>query len=286
MRIPNKVEDDFAKKLNEYFDVIEDAYLQNMKPALTTTEVNVMLQDGSVTKSMTFDPQSVIRFYRSFLKDLKNWEVGNIQETTGELNRIYCQISADLDIYVIKGFFGIQYNILPYYKPDKQVIQIQKELIDLSANNTSQLESVANIGNNTIKQELKNMELDDLKFEDLFETLLENQDLMSELEDKIKNVEKLYPELEGAEKKNTSLIYELENLIMKVYQVTPILIDYNRLMQGEEGIIVYFDVEPRVDAIAKRSPNKTVNFSRMTPPTKQRIGELFKEISTALNNQR
>ncbi|HVE37953.1 MAG TPA: hypothetical protein VNA18_07155 [Nitrososphaeraceae archaeon] len=286
MRIPNKVEDDFAKKLNEYFVVIEDAYLQSMKPALTTTEVNVMLQDGSVTKSMTFDPQSVIGFYRSFLKDLKNWEVGNIQETTGELNRIYCQISADLDIYVIKGFFGIQYNILPYYKPDKQVIQIQKELIDLSTNNSSQLESVANTGNNTIKQELKNMELDDLKFEDLFEILLDNQDLMSKLEDKIKNVEKLYPELEGADKKNTSLIYELENLIMKVYQVTPILIDYNRLMQGEEGIIVYFDIEPKVDAKAKRSPNKTVNFSRMTPPTKQRIGELFKEISTALNNQR
>ena len=286
MRIPNKVEDDFAKKLNEYFDVIEDAYLQSMKPALTTTEVNVMLQDGSVTKSMTFDPQLVIGFYRSFLKDLKSWEIGNIQETMGELNRIYCQISADLDIYVIKGFFGIQYNLLPYYKPDKQVIQIRKELIDLSANNSSQLESVANIGNNTIKQELKNMELDGLKFEDLFETLLENQDLMSELEDKIKNVEKLYPELEGAEKKNTSLIYELENLIMKVYQVTPILIDYNRLMQGEEGIIVYFDIEPKVDAKAKKSPNKTVNFSRMTPPTKQRIGELFKEISTALNNQR
>lgn len=286
MRIPNKVEDDFAKKLNEYFVVIEDAYLQSMKPALTTTEVNVMLQDGSVTQSVTFDPQSVIGFYRSFLKDLKNWEVGNIQETTGELNRIYCQISADLDIYVIKGFFGIQYNILPYYKPDKQVIQIQKELIDLSANNSSQLESVANIGNNKIKQELKNMELDDLKFEDLFERLLENQDLMSKLEDKIKNVEKLYPELEGAEKKNTSLIYELENLIMKVYQVTPILIDYNRLMQGEEGIIVYFDIEPKVDAKAKRSPNKTVNFSRMTLTIKQRIGELFKEISTALNNQR
>ncbi len=92
--------------------------------------------------------------------------------------------------------------------------------------------------------------------------------------------------MEGAEKKNTSLIYELENLIMKVYQVTPILIDYNRLMQGEEGIIVYFDVEPRVDAKAKRSTNKTVNFSRMTPPTKQRIGELFKEITTALHNQR
>ena len=148
MRIPNKVEDDFAKKLNEDFVIIEDAYLQSMKPSITTTEVNVMHQDGSVTKSMTFDLQSVIGFYRSFLKDLKNWEVGNIQETTGELNRIYCQISADLDIYVIKGFFGIQYNILPYYKPDKQVIQIQKELFDLPNNSSSQLESVFNSSGN------------------------------------------------------------------------------------------------------------------------------------------
>ena len=71
MRIPNKVEDDFAKKLNESFVEIEDFYLQSMKPSLTTTDVNVMLQDGSVTQSVTFDPQSVMRFYRSFLKELK-----------------------------------------------------------------------------------------------------------------------------------------------------------------------------------------------------------------------
>jgi hypothetical protein len=285
MRIPNTADDDFAKKINQYFVEIEDVYLQSMKPSLTTTEVNVMLQDGSVTKSVTFDPQSVIGFYRSFLKDLKNWDVGDIQETTGELNRIYCQISATLDNFVIKGFFGIQYNILPYYKPDKQVIQLQKELFTLSTNNSSQLESVANIGNNTIRQELKNLALDDLEFVDLFERLLENQDLISKLEDKIKNVEKLYPELEGAEKKKNSLIYELENLIIKVYQVSPILIDYNKLMQGEEGIIVYFDIEPRVDTKAKKSSIKTVDFSRMKPPTKKRISELFKEIGPALNNQ-
>ena len=286
MRIPNNADNDFAKKLNQYFAEIEDAYLQSMKHSLTTTEVNVMLQDGSVTKSETFDPQLVLRFYRSFLKDLKNWEIGDIQETTGELNRIYCQISANLDGYVIKGFFGIQYNILPYYKPDKQVIQIQKELFDLSTNNSSQLESVANIGNNTIKQELKNMALDDLKFEDLFEKLLENQDLINKLEDKIRKVEKIYPELEGAEKKRSSLIYELDNLVIKVYQVTPILIDYNKLMQGEEGLIVYFDIEPGVDPKAKKSSNKTVDLLRIKPPIKKKIGELFKEIGPALKNQK
>ncbi|HJR85287.1 MAG TPA: hypothetical protein VJ772_07975 [Nitrososphaeraceae archaeon] len=286
MRIPNKVEDDFAKKLNESFVEIEDFYLQSMKPSLTTTDVNVMLQDGSVTQSVTFDPQSVMRFYRSFLKELKKWDIGEIQETTGELNRIYCQISANLDDYVIKGYFGIQYHILPYYKPDKQVIQLQKELIDLATNSSSQLESVANLGNNTIKQELKNMALDDLEFEDLFEKLLDNQDLIGKLEHKIKKIEKSYPELEGAEKKRNSLFYELENLIIKVYQVSPILIDYNKLMQGEEGIVVYFDIEPNVDAKAKKSSSKTVDFSRMKPPTRKKIGELFKEISSALRNKR
>ena len=286
MRIPNNSDNDFARKLNQYFAEIEDVYLQTIKAPLTTTEVNVMLQDGSVTKSETFDPQLVLGYYRSFLKDLKNWEISDIQETTGELNRIYCQISAKLDGYIIKGYFGIQYNILPYYKPDKQVIQIQKELFDLSVNNSSQLESVANIGNNTIKQELKNMALDDLEFGDLFEKLLENQDLISKLEDKIRNVEKIYPELEGAEKKRNSLIYELDNLVINLYQVTPILIDYNKLMQGEEGLIVYFDIEPGVEPKAKKGSNKTVDFSRMKPPLKKKIGQLFKEISPALKNQK
>jgi hypothetical protein len=286
MRIPNNADNDFAKKLNQYFAEIEDVYLQSMKTSLTTTEVNVMLQDGSVTKSETFDPQLVLGYYRSFLKDLKNWEISDVQETTGELNRIYCQISANLDGYVIKGYFGIQYNILPYYKPDKQVIQIQKELFDLATNNSSQLESVANIGNNTIKQELKNMALDNLEFGDLFEKLLENQDLISKLEDKIRKIEKIYPELEGAEKKRNSLIYDLDNLVMKVYQVTPILIDYNKLMQGEEGLIVYFDIEPVVDPKTKKSSNRTIDFSRMMPPIKKKIAELFKEIGPALKNKK
>ena len=285
MRIPNRDNDGFAKVLNAHFVNIENAYLCSMKPILTTTEINVMLQDGSVTKSSTFDPQSIIQFYRSFLKDLRNWEVGDIQETTGELNRIYCQISANLDNYTIKGFFGIQFNILPYYKADKQVIQIQKELLDLSTENSTLLESVANIGNQTIKQELKNMSLDDLEFGDLFERLLENQELIGNLEEKMKNIERKYPQLEGAEKKRNSLIYELNDLIIKVYQVSPILIDYNRLMQGEEGIIVYFDIEPKVDPKGKNS-SKLVNLARMKAPVKKQISDLFKEISSILSKKR
>jgi hypothetical protein len=50
-----------------------------------------------------------------------------------------------------------------------------------------------------------------------------NQELIVRLEDKIKNVERLYPELDGAEKKKNSLILGLDNLIIKLYQISPTL---------------------------------------------------------------
>lgn len=281
MRIPNNESDNFSKKLNDYFVEIENFYQQSLMPCLAMREVNVMLQDGSVTKSSTFDPKLVLGYYRTFLKGLKNWEVSDIQETTGESNRIYCQIFSSQDNYTIKGYFGIQFNILPYYKLDKQVIQIQKKLFDLSIKNSTVMDSVANIGNNTIKQELKNMALDDLKFEDLFEKILENQQLIVNLEDKIKKIERSYPELDKAEEMKNSMILELENLVIKLYQISPNLIDYNRLMQGEEGIIVYFDIGTKANLKGKNS-NKVINFAQMKPDTKARISELFEEIISGL----
>ena len=281
MRIPNNESDNFSKKLNDYFVEIENFYQQSLMPCLAMREVNVMLQDGSVTKSSTFDPKLVLGYYRTFLKGLKNWEVSDIQETSGESNRIYCQIFTDQVNYTIKGFFGIQFNILPYYKLDKQVIQIQKKLFDLSIKNSTVMDSVANIGNNTIKQELKNMALDDLKFEDLFEKILENQELIVNLEDKIKKIERSYPELDKAEEMKNSMILELENLVIKLYQISPNLIDYNRLMQGEEGIIVYFDIGTEANMKGKNS-SKVINFAQMKPQTKARISELFEEIISGL----
>lgn len=281
MRIPNNESDNFSKKLNDYFVEIENFYQQSLMPCLAMREVNVMLQDGSVTKSSTFDPKLVLGYYRTFLKGLKNWEVSDIQETTGESNRIYCQIFSSQDNYTIKGYFGIQFNILPYYKLDKQVIQIQKKLFDLSIKNSTVMDSVANIGNNTIKQELKNMALDDLKFEDLFEKILENQELIVNLEDKIKKIERSYPELDKAEEMKNSMILELDNLVIKLYQISPNLIDYNRLMQGEEGIIVYFDIGTKANMKGKNS-SKVINFAQMKPHTKARISELFEEIISGL----
>ena len=47
----------------------------------------------------------------------------------------------------------------------------------------------------------------------------------------------------GWRDKVSELLSELNNLLIKFYQTSPVLIDYNRLMQGEEGITNYFDIE-------------------------------------------
>jgi len=74
-------------------------------------------------------------------------------------------------------------------------------------------------------------------------------------------------------------------LIIKIYKISPTLIDYNRLMKFEEVIILYFDIETKVDTKGKNS-NKSVNFVRMKSPTKKKISELFKEIDSVLSKQR
>jgi hypothetical protein len=115
----------------------------------------------------------------------------------------------------------------------------------------------------------------------LFEKILENQELIVNLEDKIKKIERSYPELDKAEEMKNSMISELDNLVIKLYQISPNLIDYNRLMQGEEGIIVYFDIGTKANMKGKNS-NKVINFAQMKPHTKARISELFEEIISGL----
>jgi hypothetical protein len=43
--------------------------------------------------------------------------------------------------------------------------------------------------------------------------------------------------------RESELLSELNHMLVSFYQTSPVLIDYNRLMQGEEGVTNYFDIE-------------------------------------------
>jgi hypothetical protein len=132
---------------------------------------------------------------------------------------------------------------LHYYKLDKEVINIQKELIKLNLDVSDSYISLADKGNAILEEELRRQGLDNLSFEELFTKIYENSNLIDNLEQKVLKLEKQFPLVQDSENKREQLISELNDMIIKLYHIIPVKIDYNRLMQGEEGVISYFEIE-------------------------------------------
>ena len=244
MRLPLKGDDDFVSNINQEVDNIYYEFITFLKPKLIMQKVNVMLGDGTITSSETFDPREIRNLFQSFLKVLDRWTVSDISESkTDDLHRLFFQISTTIDKFYIYGYFGIQFHALSFYNVDKRVIEIQKELIKLNQEQFESFSLLTEKGNETIKEELKKSGKDMLNFEELFTILFEDPQLMSRLEKIALRHEKEYPEIAILNRKRERLVSELNNMVRELYRISTIGIDYNRLMQGEEGIISYFEIE-------------------------------------------
>ena len=103
---------------------------------------------------------------------------------TEDLYRLYFQITCNIDKFYIYGYFGIQFHVLHYYKLDKEVIKIQKELIKLNQDVSESFISLADKGNKIIGEELRRQGINNLSFEELFAKIYENSNLMNNLEQK------------------------------------------------------------------------------------------------------
>jgi hypothetical protein len=244
MRLPLKGDDYFIREVNAAFEGIREAYLNALKPQVIMTKVNVMLGDGSVVQSDTFEKHKVILFYQQMIKSLKGWVTTGVSNSnTDDLHRLYCSIAQEVGKYNIHGYFGIQFHALPYYKVEKRVIEIQKELSQLAGNATNTLHSIADKGNEIIRKELEKIGYTDIGFEELLSKLFEDQKLTEDLGVKASMVEQEFPEFEDMHERKKKLFAELNDLLVELYQTSSVLIDYNKLMQGEEGIVTYFEIE-------------------------------------------
>jgi hypothetical protein len=244
MRLPLKGDDYFIREVNAAFESIREAYLNALKPQVVMKKVNVMLGDGSVVQSDTFEKHKVILFYQQMIKSLKGWVTTGVSNSnTDDLHRLYCSIAQEVGKYNIHGYFGIQFHALPYYKVEKRVIEIQKELSQLAGNATNTLHSIADKGNEIIRKELEKIGYTEIGFEELLSKLFEDQKLTEDLGVKASMVEQEFPEFEDMHERKKKLFAELNDLLVELYQTSSVLIDYNKLMQGEEGIVTYFEIE-------------------------------------------
>ena len=284
MRLPVKDNDDFIEELNSLFESIREKYFEAIKPQVEMKKVNVMLGDGSVTQSDTFEPQKVELFYQQLINSLEGWAITPISRSrTDDLHRLYCQISVQIEKYQLYGYFGIQYHALPYYKVDRHVIDIQKELACLADNATKTFDAISSSGNDMLQKELEKIGYTNMGFEELFTKLFEDQKLTADLEGKASTLESQFPEFEEMHNRKRQLFTELNNLLIEIYQISPVYIDYNKLMQGEEGIVTYFDIETIKNKTIRDSH---VNSKTITLNTRKQIVSKLNQIIKALEYTR
>jgi hypothetical protein len=282
MRIPFKADDYFAKKMNSAIKDIQDAYIGCAKLYLEKREVPVMLGDGSVSQSTTFELPKIVAFYEKLIDSLDGWANSGISRSnTEDLHRIYLQISRQIDKYYIYGYFGVQFHALPYYRINRRVIEAQKELSHIAEEAEKVFSSLADSGNSMVQRELQEMGYNELEFEELFIKLFEDQELVHGLERKAQNLEKQFPEFEQLHTRKNQLFAELNNLLIELYQISPVLIDHNGLMQGEEGVVTYFDIETITNQkTSRRDPY--VNTERVTDDLTNRIANKLNELANKL----
>ena len=253
MRTPIKGDDYFCRQVNAAAEKVQEAFLDAIKPAIAMRDAKAMLGDGTITQAYTFDPQNVENFLRQLGSTLEGWAFsGILKSATEDLHRIYSTFTKEAGKFHMSAYFGIQFHALPYYRVERRVIDIQKELARIEYDATSILSNMIGAADRLLATELEKRGYTNLGFDDLFARMFEDEGLIEELNEKAAVVENQFPQLIASRSRKNELLSELNDLVVKFYHTSSVLIDYNRLMQGEEGITNYFDIEVLKNGKTKR----------------------------------
>jgi hypothetical protein len=244
VRTPIKGEDYFCRQVNAAAEKVQEAFLEAIKPTIAMRYASAMLGDGTITQADTFDPQNVQNFLQQLGNALEGWtSSGILKSATEDIHRIYSTFTKEAGKFYISAYFGIQFHALPYYKVERRVIEIQKELARIEYSATSVLSKMIGAADRVLATELEKRGYNNLGFDELFARMFEDEVLVEELNEKTAVIENQFPQVIESRSRKNELLSELNDLLMKFYHTSPVLIDYNRLMQGEEGVTNYFDIE-------------------------------------------
>jgi hypothetical protein len=253
VRTPIKGDDYICRQVNAAAEKVQEAFLDAIKPAIAMRDAKAMLGDGTITQAYTFEPQNVENFLQQLGSTLEGWAFsGILKSATEDLHRIYSTFTKEAGKFYMSAYFGIQFHALPYYRVERRVIDIQKELARIEYDATSVLNNMIGAADRLLAMELEKRGYINLGFDDLFVRMFEDEGLIEELNEKAAVVENQFPQLIESRSRKNELLSELNDLVVNFYHTSSVLIDYNRLMQGEEGITNYFDIEVLKNGKTKR----------------------------------
>ena len=242
MRLGARSSNEFIQQLNQKNEGTQKLFLSKMVDLTKMIDVEVMMGDSTVKEQKTFDPKQVTDYLQKINNNLKDWSFQDVSTSNNDdLRRIFIKFEIMEGNYLISGHISLQFHVLLYYKPIQRVLDCQKELseiVDLTKNSEQQ---ISDNSDEFVLNKLKEMGYKDLDHQKLFEIFYENDEFR----------EKVYAEIEKdagvnfqeLSEKKTKLFNELDSLLIETYQTSPVLIDDNKLVGGEEGCLFTVDLE-------------------------------------------
>ena len=253
--------------LNKFYENIKDVFENSIRANIFSIDTKVMLADFSVIESSSFDPNKIAILFQNFERMVntksKNWQSVPVQSTkSDDIRRLYLQVSLEIDKFYFYVYMGIQFHSLLYYQVDKQVIQISKQIRELQELNNSAKSEITIKGDQIIKVELEKLGYKDVDNTQLFEELFTRNDLSKNLIEKASSIEENYPDIEKNNDQIAKLKRGFENLIVETYHIDLASLDQNKMLQGENGMVMYVDFEMIKN---KKTKEKTsvINFEKI-----------------------
>jgi len=242
MRIGTKSGNEFFDLLNQKNQAIQEKFLKNMENLTKPVSIKVMLCDSTVKDEKTFDPKTIEEFYRKFITELDEWENQEISTSyNDDIRRIFIKFQINLGNYLLSLHMSLQFHVLLYYKTDNRVLETQKELAKVIDQTKDYDTNLASNGNKIILDKLRDAGFNELDPQKLFEKFYNDETLQEKIYQQIdESIDSTSKELT---KKKSILLKKLDSMLIETYQTTPILIDDNRLINGEEGCLCNFDLE-------------------------------------------
>ena len=278
MRIGSKSENEFLLKLNKINVTIQENFLKLINNATKTIDTKVMMGDSTVKDVKTFDPKNVEGFFNNIINSLKDWESQGISYSyNDDVRRIFTKLEVRDDNYVVSIHVSLQFHVLLYYKPVQKVIDLQKELSEIIDKTRISDSKYTGEGNKIILQKLQDLGYDKINEQNLFELFYNDENLSKILSEKIEGSQE--NEIIEFNNRKKDLLNQLDNLLLETFQTSLVLIDEQRLVNGEEGCLCNIDLE----YIENNSKQGLFNLDLLDEKSQEKIETRINQIFESLD---
>ena len=237
-----------------------------------------MLGDSTVKEVNTFDPKNVESFFNRIVNSLNEWKSQGISYSyNDDVRRIFLKLEIREGDYVVSVHASLQFHVLLYYKPVQRVLELQKELSEIIDKTNISDSQISDEGNKIILQKLQDLGYDKINEQNLFELFYNDENLSKILSEKIEGSQE--NETIEFNNKKKELLNQLDDLLLETFQTSSVLIDEQKLVNGEEGCLCNIDLE----YIDNNSKQGLFNLDLLDEKSQEKIEARINQIFVTLD---